>query len=142
MTTADIPARIGCGFPTSFCSSRIFTGTRCTTFTQLPVAFSGGSRENRAPVPALMESTLPWNTIDELRTAMYKVAPQLMRIDQRTPAPAAELADLAKAEGAMSGEPFRSPITDFYMTNPIARASKTMAECSALKNVRKLEAAE
>jgi NADH-quinone oxidoreductase subunit G len=73
---------------------------------------------------------------------MYKVAPQLMRIDQLTPAPTAELADLAKAEGPMSGEPFRSPVTDFYMTNPIARASKTMAECSALKNVQKLEAAE
>ena len=42
----------------------------------------------------------------------------------------------------MSAEPFRSPITDFYMTNPIARASKIMAECSALKNVQKLEAAE
>ena len=38
----------------------------------------------------------------------------------------------------MSGEPFRSPVTDFYMTNPIARASHTMAECSALKNVQKL----
>ena len=64
---------------------------------------------------------------------MYKVAPQLMRIDQRTPAPDGELADLAKAAGPMSQEPFRSPVTDFYMTNPIARASKTMAECSALE---------
>ena len=27
----------------------------------------------------------------------------------------------------------RSPITDFYLTNPIARASKTMAECSRLR---------
>ena len=44
--------------------------------------------------------------------------------------------------GPMSQEPFRSAVTDFYMTNPIARASKTMAECSALKNVRNLEAAE
>ena len=26
------------------------TGTRCTTFTQLPVAFSGGSSENCEPV--------------------------------------------------------------------------------------------
>ncbi len=35
------------------------TGTRWTTFTQLPDAFSGGSRLKRAPVPALMESTRP-----------------------------------------------------------------------------------
>jgi NADH-quinone oxidoreductase subunit G len=58
------------------------------------------------------------------------------------PGPTNELADLGKVEGAMSVEVFHSPITDFYMTNPIARASKIMAECSALKNVQKLEAAE
>jgi NADH-quinone oxidoreductase subunit G len=105
----------------------------------------GEAREDWAIFRALSETlgaTLPWNTIDELRSAMYKVAPQLMRLDQRTHAPTAELADLARAEGALSSEPFRSPVADFYMTNPIARASKTMAECSALKNVRKLEAAE
>jgi NADH-quinone oxidoreductase subunit G len=105
----------------------------------------GDAREDWAIFRALSEqlgSTLPWNTLDELRSAMYKVAPQLMRLDQRTPADTAELTDLAKAEGQMSGEAFRSPITDFYMTNPIARASKTMAECSAVKNARKLEAAE
>jgi NADH-quinone oxidoreductase subunit G len=33
-------------------------------------------------------------------------------------------------------------VRDFYMTNPIARSSRTMAECSALKNVQALEAAE
>jgi hypothetical protein len=37
----------------------IFTGSRCTTFTQLPVAFSGGRSEKAAPVPALRLSTLP-----------------------------------------------------------------------------------
>jgi len=35
------------------------TGTRWTTFTQLPVAFSGGRSENTAPVPAEMLSTEP-----------------------------------------------------------------------------------
>ena len=105
----------------------------------------GEAREDWAIFRALSESlgnALPWNNLEELRAAMFKVAPQLMRLDHRTPAPTGELADLAKAEGAMAPEPFRSPVTDFYMTNPIARASKTMAECSALKNVQKLEAAE
>ncbi|MEI7601244.1 MAG: NADH-quinone oxidoreductase subunit NuoG [Aestuariivirga sp.] len=105
----------------------------------------GDAREDWAIFRALTEALgnpLPWNNLDELRAAMYKVAPQLMRIDQRTPAPTNELADLGKIEGAMSAEAFRSPITDFYMTNPIARASRIMAECSALKNVQKLEAAE
>ncbi|MCA3554210.1 NADH-quinone oxidoreductase subunit NuoG [Aestuariivirga sp.] len=105
----------------------------------------GEAREDWAIYRALSEAlglALPWNNLDELRAAMYKIAPQLMRIDQRTPAPTSELADLGRTEGAMSGEAFRSPITDFYITNPIARASRIMAECSALKNVRKLEAAE
>jgi NADH-quinone oxidoreductase subunit G len=105
----------------------------------------GDAREDWAILRALSDalgSTLAWNNLDELRAAMYKVAPHLMRLDQRTPAGTAQLADLARVEGAVTGEPFRSPVADFYMTNPIARASRTMAECSALKNVRKLEAAE
>ncbi|MGL6183647.1 MAG: molybdopterin-dependent oxidoreductase, partial [Aestuariivirga sp.] len=105
----------------------------------------GEAREDWAIFRALSDAlgaTLPWNTLDELRRAMYKAAPQLARLDTRTRADTAELADLARVPGAMSGEPFRSPVTDFYMTNPIARASNTMAECSALKNVQKLEAAE
>jgi NADH-quinone oxidoreductase subunit G len=32
----------------------------------------------------------------------------------------------------MGSEPFALPIRDFYLTNPIARASTIMAECSAL----------
>ena len=34
--------------------------------------------------------------------------------------------------GTPDKAPFRSPVTDFYLTNPIARASAIMAECSAL----------
>ena len=60
VTNADMPARsewwasVAC-----FGSRTIFTGTRWTTLTQFPVAFSGGSSEKREPVPALIESTLP-----------------------------------------------------------------------------------
>ena len=39
-------------------------------------------------------------------------------------------AELGEA-GDVSDAPFRSPVEDFYFTNSIARASKTMAECSA-----------
>ncbi len=105
----------------------------------------GEAREDWAILRALSEAlsaTLPWNNLDELRAAMYRIAPQLARLDRLTPADAAELADLAKAQGKMSAEPFRSTVTDFYLTNPIARASRTMAECSALKRGRKLAAAE
>src|SRR5262249_49521537 len=37
--------------PSGSSSNTSFTGTRCTTFTKLPVAFSGGSRLKRTPVP-------------------------------------------------------------------------------------------
>ena len=38
-------------------SNTSFTGTRCTTFTKLPVAFSGGSRAKAWPAPRWIEST-------------------------------------------------------------------------------------
>ncbi len=105
----------------------------------------GEAKEDWAILRALSDSlgaTLPWNNLDELRAAMYKVAPHLARLDTVEKAEAAALADLARAPGKMSSEPFRSAIANFYMTNPIARASKIMADCSALKSGRKLEAAE
>ena len=36
---------------------------------------------------------------------------------------------------------FVGPIQDFYLTNPIARASAVMAECSALARARTTAAA-
>src|SRR4029453_9579713 len=46
-------------------SKTIFTGMRCTTLTKLPVAFSGGNKLKRAPVPACMLSTCPTHTLLE-----------------------------------------------------------------------------
>jgi NADH-quinone oxidoreductase subunit G len=105
----------------------------------------GDAREDWAIIRALSDhlgATLPWDNLQELRAAMYKIAPQLAALDQVQKADAAALAELANAKGKASNAPFLSPITDFYLTNPIARASKTMAECSALKNPSKRQAAE
>jgi NADH-quinone oxidoreductase subunit G len=105
----------------------------------------GEAKEDWAILRALSDalgSTLPWDNLDELRAAMYKVAPHLARLDTVGKADASALAGLAMVSGKMSSEPFRNAIADFYMTNPIARASKIMADCSALKSGRKLEAAE
>ncbi len=105
----------------------------------------GDARDDWAIVRALsqqMDSALPWSNVDGLRAAMHKIAPQLAELDVVHRADAAALSELGQGEGPTSKDGFRSPVTDFYMTNPIARASKTMAECSALKSGRKLEAAE
>ena len=49
---------------------------------------------------------------------------------------------LANASGSVEKTAFVSPIKDFYLTNPIARASAVMAECSALAKGGFKQAAE
>jgi NADH-quinone oxidoreductase subunit G len=39
---------------------------------------------------------------------------------------------LAARGGALGSEPFGLGVRDFYLTNPIARASAIMAECSVI----------
>lgn len=60
----------------------------------------------------------------------------MLVIDTITPASADDLVALAgKAPNGASNlgkDAFVSPVKDFYLTNPIARASAVMAECSAL----------
>ena len=58
--------------------------------------------------------------------------PHLRALDRSTSAPIAALrrSPSCGATGRRSATPFARPIADFYLTNPIARASVTMAECS------------
>ena len=65
---------------------------------------------------------------------MFATHPHLMRLDQIAAGDAADIGKLAKLAGSADKAPLRSPVADFYLTNPIARASATMAECSALAN--------
>jgi NADH-quinone oxidoreductase subunit G len=55
-----------------------------------------------------------------------------MRLGQITPADPAAIRKLAALGGNADKAPFKSSIEDFYLTNPITRASPVMAECSAL----------
>ena len=105
----------------------------------------GEAKEDWAILRALSEVlgvTQAWNSLAELRRAMYVVAPHLSALDQVFPADAAMLTDLGKGEGSTLTDPFVSPVKDFYLTNPVARASRTMAQCSALKNGMRMQAAE
>jgi NADH-quinone oxidoreductase subunit G len=93
----------------------------------------GEARENWAIIRALSDrvgKTLPYDDLFALRQAMIAEAPVLGRIDKRPEDAGLDLAKIGKA-GKLSSEPFRSAVADYYFTNPIARASKTMAECSA-----------
>ncbi|HWK39983.1 MAG TPA: NADH-quinone oxidoreductase subunit NuoG [Hyphomicrobium sp.] len=96
----------------------------------------GEAKEDWAILRALSAKagkTLPYDNLDALRRDMYKAVPHLARLDTLAPAPLTGVEALAKAGGAVTSEAFTSPIRDFYLTNPIARASAVMAEMSALK---------
>ncbi len=92
----------------------------------------GQAREDWAIIRALsdvMGKPLPYNTLEELRTRMVAVAPHLAATGVITPAPWKH-EEPATGGFRISGSGFTPRITNFYMTDPISRASTTMAECT------------
>jgi NADH-quinone oxidoreductase subunit G len=89
----------------------------------------GEAKENWAILRALsaeLGADQPWDRLAQLRSALIRAVPLLGRIDEVAqngwaPLP---LRDPADAD-------FRPAIRDFYLTNPIARASVLMAQLSA-----------
>ncbi len=93
----------------------------------------GEAREDWAILRALSDrigKTLPYDDLFALRQAMIADAPALGRIGRRPKGLSLDLGKLG-ARGPLLPEPFRSPVRDYYLTNPVARAAMTMAECSA-----------
>jgi NADH-quinone oxidoreductase subunit G len=96
----------------------------------------GEAKEDWAILRALSEhlgAKLPYDTHDQLRERLFADHPSFGQIDYApgsTPA-ALDFAALGAA-GELSDAPFMSPIKAFHLTNPIARASVTMAQCAAL----------
>jgi NADH-quinone oxidoreductase subunit G len=107
----------------------------------------GDAREDWAILRALsdvLDHKLPYDSLMQLRQALFAAHPHFQRIDQIVTGEAADIEKVAKLGGTPDKAPLRSPVTDFYLTNPIARASAIMAECSALAlgAANKLTAAE
>ncbi|KRR24371.1 NADH-quinone oxidoreductase subunit NuoG [Bradyrhizobium retamae] len=106
----------------------------------------GEAREDWAIVRALSDvlgKKLPYDSLQALRQALFKAFPHLMRIDQIEPGNASDVKALAgKKGGKLDKTSFKSSVEDFYLTNPIARASAVMAECSRLASGKMLTAAE
>jgi NADH-quinone oxidoreductase subunit G len=82
---------------------------------------------------AVMDATLPFDTIGQLRALMVKSAPALAALDTVASAANSGVERLASLKGKLGTEPFAASVRDFYTTNPIARASAVMAELSAIK---------
>ncbi|MGD0565327.1 MAG: NADH-quinone oxidoreductase subunit NuoG [Roseiarcus sp.] len=126
------------------------TGTYVNTegrpqFAERAVFPPGDAREDWAILRALSDAIgarLPFDSLGALRAALGGAHPDLVDIDRIAPADAGALSALAGLGGALDHAPFASSVSDFYFTNPIARASRVMAECSALAKGQMRQAAE
>ncbi|WP_112828925.1 NADH-quinone oxidoreductase subunit NuoG [Rhizobium cremeum] len=95
----------------------------------------GDAREDWAIIRALSDvlgKKLPFDSLTALRAKLYAEYPHFAGLDEIVPGAGDEIAAIAKKAGQMAKSVFASPVKDFYLTNPIARASAVMAECSAL----------
>jgi len=106
----------------------------------------GDAREDWAILRALSDvlgHRLPFDSLNALRKRLYAEYPHFAALESIAPADVGGAVEtLAGIGGEPGREPFVSPIGDFYLTNPIARASGVMAECSALARGDRLQAAE
>jgi NADH-quinone oxidoreductase subunit G len=94
----------------------------------------GEAKENWAILRALsgeLNATLPWDSLAALRKAVVSAVPHLGAIDD---VPENDWHCIALLDPASAD--FRYMIKDFYLTNPIARASQLMGELSAIARAR------
>ena len=100
----------------------------------------GDAREDWSILRALSDvlgAKLPYDSLPALRAALFKAHPHLAaHRPDRGRAGRPTSASSRRSAGNVDKAPFRSAIEDFYLTNPIARASAVMAECSALAEGR------
>lgn len=93
----------------------------------------GEAREDWTILRALSErlgKTLPYDSLDQLRARLFADHPTFGQIDW-APRGQADLSAIGAA-GEVGDAPLSSAVKAFHLTNPVARASVTMAECAAL----------
>ncbi len=114
---------------------------------QRAVPPKGQAREDWAILRALsarLNKPLPYDDLFALRKAMIQDHPSFGAVDYAPGAnDAAQFrpAELGK-EGPLDEALFRSPISNFYFTNAIARVSETMAACSAAADAARAQSAK
>ncbi len=89
----------------------------------------GDAKEDWAILRALSEKlgrTLPYDNLDQLRRALFKAAPNLQRLGAIVPAKWESFGNA----GVVTARAFQMPVANYYMTDPISRASETMAKCT------------
>ena len=73
-----------------------------------------------------LEKPLPYNSVKQIMQRMVQVAPHFAQVGEVVPA---EWKKFGKS-GKLNSEPFKESVENFYMTDPISRASETMAQCT------------
>lgn len=105
----------------------------------------GEAKEDWAIIRALSDvlgKKLPFDSLSQLRAQLYSEFPHLAEIDEVAAGNRSDIAALGSQSYQIGKGAFVSTIGDFYLTNPIARASAVMAECSALAKGGFVQAAE
>jgi len=97
---------------------------------RLAVFGPGEAKEDWAIVRALSDvlgKTLPYDNLSQVRARMVEINGLFANVDaiQR-----AEWKAFGEA-GKIAAKPFVSIVRNYYMTDPISRASETMAACTA-----------
>ena len=103
----------------------------------------GEAREDWAILRALsavLGKALPFDSLSALRAKLYAAHPHMARLGEIAEGPPARFPEILSASPGR--EPFVSPVADFFLTNPIARASKVMQEASVLAQGAMRQAAE
>jgi len=113
----------------------VFVNTEGRPQMALRAGFAPGeAKENWAILRALsaeLGAALPFDSLAQLRKALMAEVPHLGDIDDVPENTIAPLNAGKLAKGAI-----KYAVTDFYLTNPIARASQLMAELSANAKAR------
>jgi NADH-quinone oxidoreductase subunit G len=105
----------------------------------------GEAREDWAVLRALsgaLGNPLPFDSLAALRRRLVETHPHFAQVDEIAKGECAQIVALANHPAVAMKDPFVPAIQNFYFTNPIARASAVMAECSALAQGRLAQAAE
>ncbi|MEM7700479.1 MAG: NADH-quinone oxidoreductase subunit NuoG [Pseudomonadota bacterium] len=99
-------------------------------FAEKAVFAPGDAREDWTILRALADAlgvTVGFDSFEQLQSAMIAEVPALGEEDLADYGALPKADSSAKAEGEITAY----PIADFYLTNPIARASEVMQQCSA-----------
>jgi NADH-quinone oxidoreductase subunit G len=99
----------------------------------------GEAKENWAILRALsneLDKVLPYNNLMELRALLFEEFPHLKNIGFIGEK---EFSSVKKSK--LDIGPFENIISDFYLTNPIARSSEVMAELSSIAKSKDMKVA-